>query len=156
MVVSAADAEDLCQETFLKVVRAKKKYRPTAKFKTWLFQIALNVCRDRIRRMEFRSHLSLNSSDLSGDGRESQRRESICDSSTDPAERVGTNEMKRLVQEALAALPQDQRTVILLKKYHALTFCEIAEIMQCPLGTVKSLNYRGHGKLLKSLSKYMS
>ena len=72
MVLSAADAEDLCQETFFKVVRAKKKYRASAKFKTWLFHIALNLCRDRIRRMKFRSHLSLNSSVFSQGSEENQ------------------------------------------------------------------------------------
>lgn len=155
MVTRAADAEDLCQETFLQVVRAKKKYQATATFKTWLFQIALNLCRDRARRMKFRSHLSLNFLASSSDRSDERRQESICDPSSDPVERVQKNEMKRLVQQALAALPEDQRAVVLLREYHALRLCEIAEIMQCPLGTVKSLNYRGHGKLLENLSKYV-
>ena len=75
MVLSAADADDLCQETFFKVIRAKKKYRNTAKFKTWLFNIALNLCRDRVRRMKFRSHISLNSPAFSQDSKEIQKQQ---------------------------------------------------------------------------------
>lgn len=155
MVGSVSDAEDLCQETFLKVVRAKKKYQASAKFRTWLFQIALNLCRDRVRRMRFRSHLSLDYSVFSRAGHEIEQRESVCNALSDPARCVQADEMKRLVQQAFAALPQEQRTVVILKEYHALKFCEIAEIMQRPLGTVKSLNHRGRVRLMQSLSKYV-
>ena len=155
MVSSAADAEDLCQETFLKVIRAKKKYRKTAKFKTWLFNIALNLCRDRIRRMKFRSHLSLNSPTFSQGSEEVRIHQSICDSSSDPTKRAQIAEMEALVQQAFTKLPQQQRTVVILRQYHALKFSEIAEIMNCPLGTAKSLNHRGRDKLMKALSKYI-
>jgi RNA polymerase sigma-70 factor (ECF subfamily) len=155
MVLSAADAEDLCQETFLKVVRAKKKYRKTAKFKTWLFNIALNLCRDRIRRMKFRSHLSLDSAAFSQDNDDIRVQQSICDPSSDPTKRAQSIEMKTLVQQAFTKLPQHERTVIILRQYHALKFSEIAEIMNCPLGTAKSLNHRGREKLMKALSKYV-
>jgi len=155
MVLSAADAEDLCQETFLKVIRAKKRYRKTAKFKTWLFQIALNLCRDRIRRMKFRSHLSLNSPVFSQDCEDNQIQQSVCDPSSDPAKRAQTDEIQTLVQQAFTKLPQQQRTVVILRQYHALKFSEIAEIMNCPLGTAKSLNHRGREKLMKSLAKYV-
>ena len=155
MVLSAADAEDLCQETFLKVFRAKKKYQKTAKFKTWLFQIALNLCRDRIRRMKFRSHLSLNSPAISQDSEETRTGQSICDPSPDPVKRAQSAEMNTLVQQAFTKLPQQQRTVVILRQYHDLKFSEIAEIMNCPLGTAKSLNQRGREKLMKALSKYV-
>lgn len=155
MVLSAADAEDLCQETFFKVVQAKNKYQVSGKFKTWLFRIALNLCRDRIRRMKFRSHDSLNGSVISQEGQDIQPGKGLCDSSSDPAKRAEAEEMKTLVQKAFATLPENQRTVIVLKEYHALTFSEIAEVMECPVGTAKSLNYRGHQKLLNILSGYI-
>jgi RNA polymerase sigma-70 factor (ECF subfamily) len=155
MVLNAADAEDLCQETFLKVIRAKKKYRKTAKFKTWLFNIALNLCRDRIRRMKFRSHLSLNSPMFSQDSEEIQIRQSICDPSSDPTRQAQNDEMNTLVRQAFTKLPQQQRIVVILRQYHDLKFSEIAEIMNCPLGTAKSLNHRGREKLMKALSKYV-
>ena len=155
LVTSAADAEDLCQETFFRVVRAKKKYQAGGKFKTWLFRIALNLCRDRLRRMKFRSHLSLDALPFSQDCRDSRLQKSIADPSSGPMKCAETDEMKALVQQAFAALPQDQRTVVVLKEYHALKFSEIAEIMNCPIGTVKSLSHRGRQRLMESLSKYM-
>ena len=155
MVLSAADADDLCQETFFKVIRAKKKYRNTAKFKTWLFNIALNLCRDRVRRMKFRSHISLNSPAFSQDSKEIQKQQSACDPSSDPANSTQIAEMKALVQQAFIKLPEQERTVVILRQYHDLKFSEIAEIMDCPLGTAKSLNHRGREKLMKALSKYV-
>lgn len=155
IVMSAADAEDLCQETFFKVVRAKKKYRVSGKFKTWLFRIALNLCHDRLRRMKLRSHLSLDAPMFSQDCQDIQLQKSISDPSSDPVKYVETDEMKTLVQQAFTMLPEKQRTVVVLKEYHALKFSEIADIMNCPVGTVKSLNHRGHQKLMKTLSKYI-
>jgi RNA polymerase sigma-70 factor (ECF subfamily) len=155
MVLSAEDAEDLCQETFFKVVRAKKKYRATAKFKTWLFHIALNLCRDRIRRMKFRSHLSLNSPVFSQDSEQIQLRQSVCDPSSDPTKPAQTAEIKTLVRQAFIKLPEQERTVVILRQYHDLKFSEIAEIIDCPVGTAKSLNHRGREKLMKSLAKYV-
>ena len=155
MVLSAADAEDLCQETFLKVIRAKNRYRKTAKFKTWLFNIALNLCHDRTRRMKFRSHLSLNSAAFSQDNDGIRMQQSVCDPLSDPTKRAQTAEIEALVQQAFVKLPQNERTVIILRQYHAMKFSEIAEIMNCPIGTAKSLNHRGCKKLMKTLSKYI-
>ena len=155
IVLSAADAEDLCQETFFRIVQAKKTYQVSGQFKTWLFRIALNLCRDRIRRMKFRSHASLDDPVISKEGQDVQPHKGICDSSSDPAKCAEAEEMKALVKKAFATLSENQRTVIVLRQYHALTFPEIAEIMECPIGTAKSLNYRGHQKLLEILSGYI-
>ena len=155
MVMNAADAEDLCQEAFLRVIRGKKKYEATAQFKTWLFQIALNLCRGRLRRMKHRSHLSLNASVLSQDDEEVELQELIPDTSPDPVECVETNELETLVQQAITSLPEDQRSVVILREYQGLKLSEIAEIMNCPVGTVKSLNHRAHQKLEKILAKYI-
>ncbi len=155
IVMSAADAEELCQETFFKVVRAKKEYQVSGKFKTWLFRIALNLCHDRLRRMKFRSHISLDAPVFSQDSQDIQLQQSICRSSSDPVKYVEKDEMKTLVQQAFTMLPEKERTVVILKEYHALKFSEIADIMNCPVGTVKSLNHRGHQKLIKVLSKYI-
>jgi RNA polymerase sigma-70 factor (ECF subfamily) len=77
------------------------------------------------------------------------------DPSSDPTQRAQTAEIQTLVRQAFAKLPQQQRTVVILRQYHALKFSEIAEIMNCPLGTTKSLNHRGCEKLMKVLSKYV-
>ena len=155
MTNSTSDAEDLCQETFLRVVRAKRRYRANGKFKTWLFRVALNLCRDRMRRMKFRSHGSLDNPEISQDGEDNRPDKGIFDPSPDPAKRAEKEEMKSLVRQAFTALTQDQRTAVILRQYHALKFQEIAEIMKFPVGTVKSLNYRGQQKLLEILSGYV-
>lgn len=155
MVMNAADAEDLCQEAFLRVIRGKKKYEATGQFKTWLFQIALNLCRGWLRRMKHRSHLSLNASVLSQDDEEVELQELIPDTSPDPVKCVETNELETIVQQAIASLPEDQRSVVILREYQGLKLSEIAEIMDCPVGTVKSLNHRAHQKLEKILAKYI-
>ena len=105
--------------------------------------------------MKFRSHLSLSAPLSSRDCRDGQLEKSIADPSSGPMKCAENDEMKALVQQAFATLPQEQRTVVVLKEYHALKFSEIAEIMNCPIGTVKSLNHRGRQKLMESLSKYM-
>ncbi len=155
MLMSASDAEDLCQETFFRVVRGKKKYRVTGKFKTWLFRIAHNLCRDRLRRMKFRPNLSLDTPISSQDCEHNELKKSVSDVSPDPLKRVETDEMRGMVQKAIASLPDEQRIVVILKEYHELKFTEIADILDSPTGTVKSLNYRGHEKLKKVLMKYI-
>ena len=155
MVMNAADAESLCQDVFLRVVRVKRKYKATAQFKAWLFRIALNLCRDRVRRMKHRSHLSLNVLTLSQDDEDAELQDLIPDPSSNPVKYVETDEQQALIQGAIASLPEDQHLVVILKEYQGLKFSEIADIMNCPIGTVKSLNHRAHERLRKMLAKYM-
>ncbi len=155
VIMDAADAENLCQEAFFRVVRGRKKYRATAQFKTWLFQIALNLCRDRLRRMKHRSHLSLNAAVSSEDDKTVELQELIPDTSANPGKLMEANEQNLVVKQAIASLPEDQRLVVILKEYQGLKLSEIAEIMNRPVGTVKSLNHRAHGKLRKMLAKYV-
>ena len=157
LVMSASDVEELCQETFFRVARGKKKYKVTARFKTWIFQIARNLCRDRLRRMKHRSHLSLNAPMLSHDDDYVELQELISHpSSADPVKRVEAGEQRDLVQKAIASLPKEQRLVVILREYHGLKFSEIADIMDCPVGTVKSHNYRARAKLKEVLAEYMN
>jgi len=156
MLLSASEAEDLCQETFFRVVRGKKKYKETGKFKTWLFRIAHNLCRDRLRRMKFRSYLSLDTPISSQDCEHNELKKSVPDISLDPLKCMETDEIKIMVQKAIASLPDEQRIVVILKEYHELKFTEIADILNSPTSTVKSLNYRGHEKLKKVLMKYIN
>lgn len=155
MVMSADEAENLCQETFFRVVRARKNYQVTATFKTWLFQIALNLCRDRQRRMKHRSHLSFSAPVRAQNDRYAELQDVLADPSLDLVRRVETAELGALVQRAVAALPEDEHLVVVLKEYQGLEFSEIAEIMDCPVGTLKSLNHRAHEKLRKTLAKYL-
>jgi len=155
ILMSVADAEDLCQETFLRLVKEKEKYQVSGNFKTWIFRIALNLCRDRLRRKKFRSHRSIDAPSLSQNGTKNEFENVLSDPAPDQIDCMEKNEMKVLIQKAFTKLPEKQRTVVILKEYQALKFSEIAEIMKSPIGTIKSLNHRGHQKLKKILTKYI-
>src|SRR5687768_2595779 len=131
------DARDVCQETFLRAFRALKGFKGQAKFSSWLYRITLNLCRDWIRRQK-RTPVTptpegLDIIELAGEATPSETIEEL----------VGRRQLGRAVSKAMAMLPEDQRTAIILKEYHGLTFQEIAELLDCPLSTVKTRLYQG-------------
>ncbi|HEX5473688.1 MAG TPA: RNA polymerase sigma factor [Vicinamibacterales bacterium] len=131
------DARDVCQETFLRAFRALGGFKGQAKFSSWLYRIALNLCRDWIRR-ERRTPVAQapEGVDLLDLATDSAPAESIEDL-------VARREMGRAVARVMAVLPDEQRTAIILKEYHGLTFQEIADLLDCPLSTVKTRLYQG-------------
>ncbi len=139
------DARDIAQETFLRAFRALKGFKGQAKFSSWLYRIALNLCRDWIRR-ERRTPVAqapegIDLIELAGEDAPSESIE----------ETIGRHELGRVVGKAMATLPEDQRTAIILKEYHGLTFQEIAELLDCPLSTVKTRLYQGLSVLRRQL-----
>ncbi|MCA1563213.1 MAG: sigma-70 family RNA polymerase sigma factor [Acidobacteria bacterium] len=141
------DARDVCQETFLRAFRALKGFKGQAKFSSWLYRITLNLCRDWIRR-ERRTPVAQapEGVDLLDLAAEQAPTESIEDL-------VGRREMGRAVARAMALLPDEQRTAIILKEYHGLTFQEIADLLDCPLSTVKTRLYQGLSVLRRQLEQ---
>jgi RNA polymerase sigma-70 factor (ECF subfamily) len=141
------DARDVCQETFLRAFRALKGFKGQAKFSSWLYRITLNLCRDWIRR-ERRQPIAQapEGVDLIDLASESTPSESI-------EELVARREIGRAVARAMADLPDEQRTAIILKEYHGLTFQEIADLLDCPLSTVKTRLYQGLTVLRKQLAR---
>ncbi len=141
------DARDVCQETFLRAFRALPGFRGQAKFSSWLYRIALNLCRDWMRR-ERRAPVvqSPEDVDLIEMAAAAEPSESIEDL-------VARKDLSRLVEKAMTLLPEEQRTAIVLKEYHGLTFQEIAELVGCPLSTVKTRVYQGLIVLRRELSK---
>jgi RNA polymerase sigma-70 factor, ECF subfamily len=140
------EARDVAQETFLRAFRALGGFKGQAKFSSWLYRITLNLCRDWIRR-ERRTPVSqppegIDIIELAG---ETEPSESI-------EELVSRRELGRAVARARAMLPEEQRTAIILKEYHGLTFQEIADLLDCPLSTVKTRLYQGLTVLRKQLS----
>jgi RNA polymerase sigma-70 factor (ECF subfamily) len=155
ILMSAVDAEDLCQETFLRLIKEKMKYQESGNFKTWIFRIALNLCRDRLRRKKFRSHRSIDTPSRSQNGKIIEFENTLSNPDPDQIYCMEKDEMKVLIQKAFAKLPIKHRTVVILKDYQSLKFSEIAEIMNSPVGTIKSLNHRGRQKLKKILANYI-
>jgi RNA polymerase sigma-70 factor (ECF subfamily) len=137
------DVRDLSQETLLKAYRGLGTFKKEARFSSWLYQIALNVCRDRMRRSRGKSHVSFD--ELSEGG------EAVGDAGPSALELIEARDLSRQVAAAVAALPEDQREVVVLKEYQGLTFLEIAETLDVPLSTVKTRLYRGLGQLRQQL-----
>jgi RNA polymerase sigma-70 factor (ECF subfamily) len=155
LVPDSTDAESLFQETFFRLVRAKKRYRATAQFKTWLFQIAVNLCRDRTRRMKHRSHLSLSSPLFSRSDGRADIQDLVSDPSAAVDKSVETAELEAAVKGAVGALPEDEHLIVVLKEYQGLNYSEIAEITNRPAGTLRSINHRAHERLRSALAPYL-
>ena len=124
----AAGAEDLFQETWLRVVRARKRFDPRRRFSTWLFQIANNLCRDRVRRLAV----------------DTRKREALQERAQPRSASAATSlpehtfTLPAELRRRLAALPDRLQEVLVLRYYHDLSELEIAEIVGIPSGTVKS------------------
>jgi RNA polymerase sigma-70 factor (ECF subfamily) len=139
------DARDVCQETFLRAFRALPGFRGQAKFSSWLYRIALNLCRDWMRRERRAPTVQPPEDvDLLELAAAAEPAESIEDL-------VARKDLARIVERAMAQLPEEQRTAIVLKEYHGLTFQEIAELVGCPLSTVKTRLYQGLSVLRREL-----
>src|SRR6059058_4335237 len=141
------DARDVCQETFLRAFRALPGFRGQAKFSSWLYRITLNLCRDWIRR-ERRTPVvqapeGVDVIELAGEDVPSETIEEL----------VSRHEVGRAVAKAMAQLPEEQRTAIILKEYHGLTFQEIADMLECPLSTVKTRLYQGLTVIRRQLTE---
>ena len=141
------DARDVCQETFLRAYRGLGGFRGQAKFSSWLYRITINLCRDWVRR-ERRAPVVQppEDSDLMELAAARAPSESIED-------QVGRRDLTRAVERAMALLPEEQRTAILLKEYEGLTFQEIADVVGCPLSTVKTRLYQGLTVLRRELAR---
>jgi RNA polymerase sigma-70 factor, ECF subfamily len=141
------DARDVAQETFLRAFRALGGFKGQAKFSSWLYRITLNLCRDWIRK-ERRTPVSqapegIDIVELAGEATPSETIEQL----------VGRNQLSRAVSKAMASLSEEQRTAIILKEYHGLTFQEIADMLDCPLSTVKTRLYQGLSVVRKQLEQ---
>lgn len=141
------DARDVSQEAFLRAFRGLKGFKGQAKFSSWLYRIALNLCRDWLRR-ERRSGVA-----QPPEGFEFND-QGIVDPIGETAEDlIVRRDLGRAVSKVMATLPDEQRTVIVLKEYHGLTFREIADLIGCPLSTVKTRLYQGLNVLRRQLGK---
>jgi len=141
------EARDVCQEAFLRAFRALPGFKGQAKFSSWLYRITLNLCRDWIRRQR-RAPVSQLPEDM--DALEMAAARGPVESIEDL---VARRELSAVVEEAMALLPEEQRTAIVLKEYHGMTFQEIADLQGCPLSTVKTRLYQGLSVLRRQLER---
>ena len=133
---SREDAEDLFQETFVRVIAALPRYRSEGKFRRWLFRVARNLALDRARRMRVRNILvRLHSDNGHKDGHRTIHVE-CHDCSASPRTKAAMNETRDWIDCAVRKLPSRQREVFVLRQYTGMPFKEIAHVQRCPVSTV--------------------
>jgi RNA polymerase sigma-70 factor (ECF subfamily) len=135
-----ARAEDVLQETWLKVVRSAREYEAKAKFTTWLYTIARNLCVDSARKESYRQASSLEAPAGTGSGGEEGRPlgEGLPDAGASPERGAFNARLRPLLERALASLPEEQREVFVLREYSGIAFKDIAEVTGVSENTVKS------------------
>ena len=152
MVRDRSLAEDLAQETFVKVLNALASYRPEYKFSSWIFKIANNAAIDQLRRRELDT-LSL---DGSPDARTPDEVEATALQATDraesPLEELESRETGAAIEQAIGRLRPEYRTCILLRHVEGRSYEEIADVMDLPLGTVKTYSHRARLELREYLA----
>lgn len=154
MVPSALDAEDLAQETFVRAYMSIHSFQSRASLNTWLFRIATNLCIDYSRKSKRVGDLMTSWTPEAGADEEELERE-IPDVAFDPQRLLLNKELGARLDEALRALPEKLRTVVLLHDIEGLPYDEIAAIVGCPLGTIKSRLFNARLALQKRLTPYL-
>jgi RNA polymerase sigma-70 factor (ECF subfamily) len=147
------EAEDLAQETFLRVYRARANYAPTAKFSTWLFTIvnnlARNAVRDRKRRKERRA------GDVGGPDELPLENSAVAPSGAMPSRIFAKGELGEVVRAAIEQLSEDQRLAMMLSKFEHMNYAQIGDVMDRSEAAVKSLLSRARMVLRDILAPYM-
>ncbi len=149
MLGNPSEAEDIAQQVFLRVWRHAKRYRPEAKFTTYLFTITRNLVFNESRRKKRRN-------EVSADEREENSHTLIpADPSQQPDSELLQEELKQAVDKAIASLPEPQRMAVVLRRYEQMPYEEIAKVLELSVSAVKSLLFRARTTLRDSLAGYL-
>jgi RNA polymerase sigma-70 factor (ECF subfamily) len=148
-----AEAEDLTQEVFLRLYRARKRYQPRARFATWVFHITQNVARNALRSRRRRPSVRLEASN-SGDGRLPEAL--LADRGEAPSRPLERNELADVVRDAIATLASRQRAAVEMHQFEDLSYAEVAAELDMTPKAAKSLLYRARNQLRTVLQPFMS
>ncbi|MEM7007609.1 MAG: sigma-70 family RNA polymerase sigma factor [Thermodesulfobacteriota bacterium] len=141
------NSEDLAQEVFLRVYRSADKYKPEAKFTTWLYKIATNVSLTFVKKKN--TNVSLDEiSEMAGE------QEDISVEISDDI--IYRKEMRNVIFSAMETLPEREKIAIMLCKYEGLSYEETAHVLECTVGAVKAYVHRGRMKLVNKLKPYLT
>jgi RNA polymerase sigma-70 factor, ECF subfamily len=154
LVGNRDEAEDLCQEVFLRIYKARKGYRPRAKFSTWLFTIANNLALNFLRSKGRNPSVPIGGSSNDSKAVVSMGRQLAGREGT-PSTEMRQAELSEIVRDALAVLNEDQKLAVLLNKFEEMSYAEIADVMGRSPAAVKSLLARARNQLREQLEPYL-
>jgi RNA polymerase sigma-70 factor (ECF subfamily) len=149
-------AEDLAQEVFLRVYRARKTYVPGAKFSTWLFTIANNVASNALRSRSRRREVNIAAQPNTDTGAQPLDQMALASSGLMPTRQLDKTEMAEIVRLAMESLNERQRMALLLSKFEGMSYVDIAQSMGMSIQAIKSLLSRARGNLRTILEPYMN
>lgn len=155
MIGKRDQAEDLAQEVFLRIYRARKRYTPRAKFSTWLFTIANNVASNALRTLSRRKEVTITSKAAIDSSAEPLDHMAMASSGLMPTRRADNAEEAEMVRTAISKLNERQRLALLLCKFEGMSYAEIADSMELSTPAVKSLLSRARTNLRVILEPYM-
>jgi len=151
MVRNTAVAEDLAQEVFLRVYRARQEYAPSAKFTTWMFRIATNLALNSVRDNRHRQ-MEISMDQTTDTGEDEQRPLDVPDRAPSVEQELVARWRAEMIMKAIHALPEKQRAAVLLHKYQELDYDEIARVLDCSESALKSLLFRAYENLRVQLA----
>jgi RNA polymerase sigma-70 factor, ECF subfamily len=148
MIRDQAEVEDVVQESFIKAYRALPNFRGDSAFYTWLYRIGINTAKNHLVAMGRRPSLS---NDIEVEDAENFEDGDELRTMDTPETELMTKELAQTVKQAIEALPQELKTAISLRELDGLSYEEIAELMQCPIGTVRSRIFRARESVAEKL-----
>ena len=152
MVRNREQAEDLAQEVFLRVYRAREDYVPSAKFTTWLFRIATNLALNSVRDTRYRKLEVSIDAPISEAEDGDERTLDIPEKHPNIEQHLVEDARRKMIRHAIDKLPEKQRAAVLLHKYQELDYAEIAKILACSESALKSLLFRAYESLRVELA----
>ena len=152
LVGHAADAEDLAQEVFVKVYRARGRYQPRARFSTWLFRIVRNTAFNHLRGRKRQPIVAIRDGTEEDDWLADQPDRSA----PAPDAQLAEEELQEALQQALASLPPNQRTAVVLARFEEMPYAEIAKVLATSEAAVKMLMQRARATLAKRLTPFLT
>ena len=147
MLSNPEDAFDVSQEAFVKAYRSLKDFKGDSSFSSWLYRIAANMCLDFMRKNKKRRAASIVYLDDDNDLKELD----LPDTRFAPETELERKELGRAINDALTLLPEDQRSILLLRELNGMSYAEISDILNLETGTVKSRLFRARARLAKIL-----
>lgn len=145
------EAEDITQEVFLQVFRSARSYRGESKFRTWLYSLTRNVCRQHAAKRKVRRMTAMDFS-----YNEEEWLQEVPDSSPSPLAQIEGKERQRVLRQAVERLGPIHRSVLLLRDWETLSYDEIAAVLDIPVGTVRSRLFHARAALARELKSYFA